>query len=56
MLELWPATLLRDTFVTAWLSVARFTVVALVAATAYRAVASRGPIELLLRPPTSLTR
>jgi hypothetical protein len=56
VLDLWPATLLRDTYAAAWLSVGRFTLVALVAATAYRAIASRGPFELLLRPPAALTR
>jgi uncharacterized membrane protein YeiB len=52
VLDRWPATLLRDTYTAAWVSVGRFTVVALVVAAVYRAFARRGPFELLLRPPT----
>lgn len=52
VLELWPQWLLaQDGYAAAWTSVARFTVVAVLLATAYRAAATRGPFELLLRPP-----
>lgn len=50
VLHMWPQWLERPTYGAAWMSVARFTLVALVLATAYRAVATRGPLELLLRP------
>ena len=50
VLHLWPQWLEQQAYGAAWLSVARFTLVALVLATAYRAVATRGPLELLLRP------
>jgi len=50
VLHVWPQWLQRPTYGAAWLSVARFTLVALVLATAYRAVGTRGPLELLLRP------
>lgn len=53
VLDVWPQWLIRDTVTAAWISVARFTAVAALAATAYRAVAARGPFELLLRAPTS---
>jgi uncharacterized membrane protein YeiB len=46
-----PEWLLREEVVPAWLSVARFAVVSIALATAYRAVASRGPFEQLLRAP-----
>ena len=46
-----PQWLMRETLDAAWVSTARFTLVSLVAATAYRAVARHGPFELLLRPP-----
>lgn len=50
VLDLWPQWLVaRDSHVAAWGSVARFTVVALLLATAYRAFATRGPFEQLLR-------
>ncbi|HSK95057.1 MAG TPA: hypothetical protein VK891_00435, partial [Euzebyales bacterium] len=53
VLVLWrqPDWLLRDEFVPAWISVARFALVSVVLATAYRAVAARGPFEVLLRAP-----
>jgi len=50
VLHFWPEWLNRSTYGAAWLSVGRFTLVALVLATAYLAVATRGPFELLLRP------
>ena len=46
-----PQWLARDALEAAWISTARFTAVSLVLATAYRAVAQRGPLERLLRPP-----
>jgi uncharacterized membrane protein len=46
-----PEWFVRDQFVPAWLSVARFGVISAALATAYRAVAQRGPFELLLRAP-----
>jgi uncharacterized membrane protein YeiB len=46
-----PEWLIREEVVPAWLSVARFAVVSIALATAYRAVASRGPFEQLLRAP-----
>jgi uncharacterized membrane protein len=46
-----PEWLVREEVVPAWLSVARFAVVSIALATAYRAVASRGPFEQLLRAP-----
>lgn len=46
-----PQWLARDMLDAAWISIARFTVVSLVLATAYRSVAARGPFEMLLRPP-----
>jgi uncharacterized membrane protein len=46
-----PEWLLRDAFADAWISVTRFTLVSVVLATAYRAIAARGPFELLLRAP-----
>jgi hypothetical protein len=51
VLALQPDWLVRDDFVPAWISVARFTVISVALTTAYRAVASRGPFELLLRAP-----
>lgn len=52
VLELWPHWLMApDDYAAAWTSVARFTVVAMLLAVAYRAAATRGPFELLLRPP-----
>lgn len=53
VLDVWPQWLVRDGVMSAWVSVARFTAVAALAATAYRSVATRGPFELLLRAPTS---
>ncbi len=50
VLHWWPQWLDRSTYGAAWLSVGRFTVAALVLATVYRALAARGPFELLLRP------
>lgn len=50
VLDIWPQWLTRSAYDAAWLSVARFTLVALLLATAYRAVSARGPFELLLRP------
>lgn len=55
VLHWWPQWLERATYGAAWLSVTRFTVVALVLATAYRAVAARGPFEQLLRPSSLAT-
>lgn len=46
-----PQWLARDALEAAWRSTVRFTVIALLLSTAYRAVAARGPFELLLRPP-----
>jgi uncharacterized membrane protein len=46
-----PEWLVRDQFVPAWISVARFGAIAVALATAYRAVAARGPFEILLRAP-----
>jgi hypothetical protein len=46
-----PEWLVRDDFIPAWISVARFTVISVALATAYRAMASRGPFELLLHAP-----
>jgi uncharacterized membrane protein YeiB len=51
VLARWPDWLLRDEFAPAWISVARFAVVSVALATAYRMVAARGPFELLLRAP-----
>lgn len=51
VLNIWPQWLLRADYVPAWLSVARFTVISLLLATAYRAVAARGPFEVVLRAP-----
>jgi uncharacterized membrane protein YeiB len=51
VLARWPDWLVRDDLVAAWLSVARFTIVSVALATAYRMVATRGPFELLLRWP-----
>jgi uncharacterized membrane protein YeiB len=51
VLDLEPGWLLRDTVGAAWVSVARFTLVAVLLATAWRALAFRGPFEVLLRPP-----
>jgi uncharacterized membrane protein YeiB len=51
VLAWWPEWLVRDAFVPAWMSVARFTLISVALATAYRAVAARGPFELLLRAP-----
>lgn len=51
VLDLEPRWLLRDTVGAAWMSVARFTLVAVLLATAWRALAFRGPFEVLLRPP-----
>ena len=56
VLHRWPQWLDRSTYGAAWLSVSRFTLVALVLATAHRAVAARGPFELLLRPSALLSR
>lgn len=56
VLHWWPQWLDRSTYGDAWLSVGRFTLVALVLATAYRAIATRGPFELLLRPSALLSR
>jgi uncharacterized membrane protein YeiB len=49
VLTRWPEWLVRDDLVPAWQSVARFTVVSVALATAYRTVAARGPFEWLLR-------
>ena len=51
VLDLEPTWLVRDTVGAAWLSVARFTLVAALLATAWRTLAPRGPFEMLLRPP-----
>jgi len=51
VLARWPDWLVRDDLVAAWLSVARFTIVSVALATAYRMVAARGPFEVLLRLP-----
>jgi uncharacterized membrane protein len=51
-----PELLVRDQFVPAWISVARFGVIAAALATAYRAVAPRGPFEILLRAPWKRSR
>lgn len=51
VLARWPDWLVRDDLVPAWQSVARFTVVSVTLATAYRMVAARGPFEVLLRLP-----
>jgi hypothetical protein len=50
VLHLWPHWLRRDAYGTAWVAITLFTGAALLLATAYRAVARRGPFELLLRP------
>lgn len=55
VLDLAPAWLVRDTVGAAWVSVTRFTVVALLLATAWRARAPRGPFEVLLRAPWAAT-
>lgn len=46
-----PQWLERDELLTAWVSVARFTIVSVAIAAAYRMVAARGPFEMLLRLP-----
>jgi uncharacterized membrane protein len=46
-----PDWLIREQFVPAWISVARFAVVSITLATLYRVVATRGPFEQLLRAP-----
>jgi Heparan-alpha-glucosaminide N-acetyltransferase, catalytic len=51
-----PAWLERDTFSSAWWSVGRFALVALVLVSAWRAFASRGPLEALLHIPWWLAR
>lgn len=56
VLDAWPHWLVRDAYAPAWISVIRFTAVALVVATVYRAVAARGPFELLLRVPVTPRR
>jgi uncharacterized membrane protein len=56
LLAFQPEWLVRDQFVPAWISVARFGVIAAALATAYRAVAARGPFEILLRAPWKRAR
>lgn len=51
VLDVAPGWLIREEVVPAWLSVVRFAAVSLVLATGWRAVAPRGPFEVLLRPP-----
>jgi uncharacterized membrane protein len=51
VLAWWPEWLIREEFVPAWISVARFALVSVALATAYRTVATRGPFEVLLRAP-----
>lgn len=46
-----PEWLVRDGFAAAWASIGRFTLISVALATAYRLVAARGPLEILLRAP-----
>lgn len=56
VLSAWPEWLVRESFESAFWSVGRFALVALVIATVWRALASRGPLEALLHAPWWLAR
>lgn len=56
VLAIVPEWLIRTDFGPAWISLLRFTLVAAVLATAWRAIAPRGPFEYVLRAPSTTQR